>query len=217
MIVRFWDMDHTILDNDCDVSWKIFLIEKGIAPGDDLELIVQFWEQYEKGALDPASFNEFQLREFAGKTVAEIEELSAEHFEKMAREKVYMEALEMIREQRRIGDLTCMITATNAAIAAPVAAFFGFNTVIATSLEVSDGRYTGRITGEYCVGAGKLPYMRELCAGFATDLNASCYYGDSIADLPVLEAVGNPVAVNPRDRLRGIARARGWPVLDFVR
>ena len=215
MIVRFWDMDHTLIDNDCDVSWKLFLVEKGIAPRSDLDLIVHFWEEYEKGSLDPVSFNEFQLREFAGRTVNEIEALSSEHFEKVARGKVYKDARTLLNEQRGAGDITCMITATNVVIARPVGGFLGFDSIIATELEVSQGRYTGRISGEYCVGAGKLPYMRRFCAGNGSGLEESYYYGDSIADLPVLEAVGNPVVVNPRDELRGIALERAWPIMDF--
>ena len=121
MILRFWDMDHTLLDNDCDVSWKLFLIEKGIAPREDLERIVHFWEQYEEGRLDPVSFNEFQLREFAGRTETEIAELSREHFETIARPKVYAEAMELVQGQRASGDHTCMITATNIAIACSAA------------------------------------------------------------------------------------------------
>ncbi len=215
MIVRFWDMDHTLIDNDCDVSWKLFLVEKGIAPRSDLDLIVHFWEEYEKGSLDPDSFNEFQLREFAGRTVNEIETLSSEHFEKVARGKVYKDARALLNEQRSAGDITCMITATNVVIAKPVGGFLGFDSIIATDLEVSEGRYTGRISGEYCVGAGKLPYMRRFCAGHGSDLEESYYYGDSIADLPVLETVGNPVVVNPRGDLRGIALERAWPIMDF--
>lgn len=217
MILRFWDMDHTLLDNDCDVSWKLFLIEKGIAPREDLERIVHFWEQYEEGRLDPVSFNEFQLREFAGRTETEIAELSREHFETIARPKVYAEAMELVQGQRASGDHTCMITATNIAIAMPVAGYFGFDGVIATALEISGGTYTGRITGDYCVGEGKLPFMRSLCVEHGTDLSQSYYYGDSVADLPVLEAVGYPVVVNPRDRLKAIAGERGWPVLVFSR
>ncbi|HSV98276.1 MAG TPA: HAD-IB family hydrolase [Spirochaetota bacterium] len=215
MIVRFWDMDHTILDNDCDVSWKLFLIEKGIAPRGDLDRIVHFWEQYEMGRLDPVSFNEFQLREFAGRTAGELDALSAEHFEKVVRDKLYGDALKMIKEQREAGDIACMITATNAVIASHVAVYLGFDYIIATMLEISDGRYTGKISGEYCVGAGKIPFMREFCADRGSGLNESYYYGDSIADLPVLEAVGNPVVVNPRETLRRIALERGWPIMDF--
>lgn len=215
MIVRFWDMDHTLLDNDCDVSWKLFLIEKGMAPRSDLERIVHFWEEYEKGMLDPVSFNEFQLREFAGKTVGEIGVLADEHFDKVVRDKLYGDARKMIKDQREAGDVTCMITATNVAIASPVAVYLGFDSIIATVLEISDGRYTGNISGEYCVGAGKIPFMREFCADRGSDLDESYYYGDSIADLPVLEAVGNPVVVNPRENLRRIALERGWPVMDF--
>ncbi|HNU90391.1 MAG TPA: HAD family hydrolase [Spirochaetota bacterium] len=215
MIVRFWDMDHTLLDNDCDVSWKLFLIEKGIAPREDLDRIVLFWEQYEEGRLDPVSFNEFQLREFAGRTEEEIAELSREHFETIAGPKAYARAVELVRRQRASGDHTCMITATNIAIATPVAEYFGFDTLIATMLETRGATYTGRIIGDYCVGEGKLPFMRSLCLEHGTDLSESYYYGDSIADLPVLEAVGHPVAVNPRERLRAIALERGWPVLDF--
>ncbi len=213
--IRFWDMDHTLMENDCDVSWKEFLIHKGLAPESDFALMRKFWKQYEEGVLDSDAFNAFQLREFTGRTEAEMNDLAREHFESAIRPKIYPGAFSMVRAQRESGDSVCMITATNAVISSPVAGFFGFDGFIATSLELIDGSYTGRITGRYCVGEGKISFMNEFCLETGTDLAHSFYYGDSVADIPVFKAVGHPVVVNPMPRLRDLAVRMGWPVLEL--
>jgi HAD superfamily hydrolase (TIGR01490 family) len=214
-VIRFWDMDHTLLDNDCDVSWKLFLIGKKIAPEDDLALMEKFWKQYEEGRLDPESFNAFQLREFIDRTPGEMKPLAREHFESHIKSRAYPRALTMVREQQKAGDVTCMITATNGVVSTPVAEFFGFEHFISTSLELAGGRYTGRIAGRYCVGEGKIAYMEEFCARFNISISQVYYYGDSVADIPVFKAVGHPVAVNPMPPLRELAGKSGWPVIDM--
>ncbi|MFZ5645348.1 MAG: HAD family hydrolase [Bacillota bacterium] len=213
--IHFWDMDRTLVDTDCDISWKLFLIHKGLAPITDLEVMEGYRKQYEEGRLEPEILNSFLLREFAGKTRAEMEFLAQEHFEAFVRPMVYSQAFEMIKSIRNQGEKLCMITATNGEIAGPVARFLGFEKFLSTSLEIIDGRYTGNISGIYCYGAGKIPYIERFCRENSTSIAEAYYYGDSIADIPVLEAVRHPVAVNPVPGLRQMAKERGWNIIDF--
>lgn len=214
-LIHFWDMDHTVVGNDCDVSWKLFLIEKGLAPESDGQIIHEFYAQYRRDALDTIAYNEFQLRDLIGKTYEELEPLSREHFEHVVRQRVYPRAYAMVTEQRRRGDIACMVTATNPVVARPVAEFFGFDELLCTELEIRDGRYTGKIIGDYRVGAAKVPLMEEACRRHGASLSEASYYGDSSADIPVLEAVGRPFAVNPPPALREHAARRGWTILEF--
>lgn len=215
--IIFWDMDHTLCDNDCDVSWKEFLIERGIAPESDRQLIDHFYDQYKRGQLDYDAFVRFQLREFAGRSVGEVGEWARAHFETVVRPRVYREALERVAAQRERGELVCLATATNRTIAEPVAELFGFAATVSTEPEVVDSTFTGAIVPPYCCGAGKAEAMAAFGRARGIGLDQIRYYGDSVSDIPIFEVVGDPVVVNPGDPLRTRAAAEGWPVLDFAR
>lgn len=208
-------MDHTLVASDCDTAWKAFLTGKGIVSPDDLKVMARFSLAYDEGRLDTEAYNAFQLKEFAGRAEAEVEALAAEHFEVMVRPAIYGRALELIAELRRGGVRLCLITATNRVLASPVADFCGFEDLIATGVEVENGRYTGRIAGPYFFGPGKIPPMAGYCRRHGLTLAEAAYYGDSINDVPILEAVGHPVAANPSPLLREVAQERGWAIEDF--
>jgi phosphoserine phosphatase len=125
MTVRFWDMDHTLLDNDCDVSWKLFLIEKGIAPGRTWSASSTSGNSTRRKA-GPCVFQRVSAPGICRQDRNGNRGVVEEHFETIVRPKAYAEAMELVQVQRASGDHTCMITATNIAIAAPVAEYFGF-------------------------------------------------------------------------------------------
>ena len=104
---------------------------------------------------------------------------------------------------------------SRAPIAAPIAARLGVETLIATECGMQDGRYTGQITGTPCYQAGKVTRLNEWLAETGYNLDGAYFYSDSRNDLPLLEAVANPVAVDPDDVLRATATERGWPVISL--
>jgi len=216
MALRFWDMDHTLIDNDCDVSWKSFLIAKGRAEPDAEERADFFYQQYLRAELDVDAFLAFQLAEFRGRTPEEMAVWCQEHFEEVVRPCIYPRAAALVAAQQAAGEPLCLLTATNRAIAAPLAAHLGFEIVLATELQVEGGTYTGRIGGTYCYGEGKVAHLTGCCQALRAEPTDAWYYGDSTSDIPVLQAVGHPVAVNPKPALREIAEARGWEILDFT-
>lgn len=126
----------------------------------------------------------------------------------------YPEALELIIDHQAAGREVVVVSSTGADVVEPLGRMVGADRVIATRMVVADGRYTGQIA--FCAsGSGKVRAMRELARTSGYTL-ADCHaYGDSITDLPMLEAVGHPHAVNPDRALRRIAESRGWPVLEF--
>jgi HAD superfamily hydrolase (TIGR01490 family) len=127
---------------------------------------------------------------------------------------VYAEAADLIREHRAQGHDVVVVSASGAEMVAPIAALVGATHSAATRMAVADGRYTGEIAF-YCYGEEKATAMRELAAANGYDLARCHAYTDSITDLPMLEAVGHPSAVNPNRALRKVAAQRGWPVLAF--
>lgn len=212
---HFWDMDHTLIDNDCDVSWKDFLIAEGLAPESARDLAEGFFQDYLAGKLVVADYLKFQLCEFRGRSEAELRQLCLSHFERMVKSRIYDEGRVMLAKQRSRGEETVLITSTNRFIAEPVAAELGFNTLMATELEVADGHFTGELGGVYCLGLGKIGFMERHLAACGLTLAACAYYGDSSNDIAILERVGFPFAVNPGDKLRATALARNWTILDF--
>ena len=215
LTIHFWDMDHTVINNDCDVSWKEYLIGQGFAPKKDRDKIDFFWKQYSEGRLEFEKFLEFQLKEFIGKTKEEIKVLTKEHFEKMVKPKIYRDVPALLHKIRRQSGLLCLITSTNRLIAEPVAAHLGFEHLIATDLEIRDNVFTGRIQGTYCGGEGKIPPITRFCDKHQTTASRCHYYGDSIVDIPVFEFIGRPVVVNPQGKLKNFASKKGWKILNM--
>jgi HAD superfamily hydrolase (TIGR01490 family) len=149
-----------------------------------------------------------------GMTPAELQELVADALEPVLRPLVYREPVDLAAGHRKRGEPVYIVSAALEEIVDALARDLGFDGAIGTVAEVVDGRYTGR-TLRARHAAGKAEAVRELAEREGFDLAASTAYSDSHTDLPFLQAVGNPVAVNPDRRLRRIAAERGWPVLRF--
>jgi HAD superfamily hydrolase (TIGR01490 family) len=149
-----------------------------------------------------------------GMTPAELQELVADALGPVLRPLVYREPVELAAGHRERGEPVYIVSAALQEIVDALARDLRFDGAIGTVAQVVDGVYTGR-TLHARHAAGKAEAVRELAEREALDLSASTAYSDSHTDLPFLEAVGNPVAVNPDRRLRSIAAERGWPVLRF--
>lgn len=128
---------------------------------------------------------------------------------------VYAEATELIKDHRANGHDVVVVSASGAEIVRPIARMVGATDSVATEMVVADGRYTGAIDF-YCYGENKAQAIRGLSEKHGYQLEHCHAYSDSITDLPLLEAVGNPNVVNPDRALRKIATQRGWPILMFT-
>ena len=151
-----------------------------------------------------------------GWDVAHTEAVVAAALEEHIRPVVYAEAVELIAAHRAAGEDVVIVSASSEAVVRPIAGLLGADHVIATRPVVADGRFTDRLEF-YAYGPTKASAIRELAEERGYDLASSHAYSDSITDLPMLEAVGRPVAVNPDRALRRHAVANGWPVRDFTR
>ena len=214
--LAFFDMDHTLIDNDCDLSWKEYLVDKGLAGWTDrLRGRWHFW-MYRLGRLNPVRFMRFQLAQFRGKTGEEMEPLLEEHFAGYVLPKLYPAVPAILADLRARGIPCILITATSREIAAPLAAHLGMDGLLATQLaRDAAGRFTGSVEGIYCLGANKLLLMEPEAARRGVTLDQVMYWGDSGNDIPVLKAVGYPVAANPAPGLRAEAVRQGWPVIEL--
>ncbi len=151
-----------------------------------------------------------------GWDVARTEEVVAAALEQHVRPVVYREAMDLIAAHREAGEDVVIVSASSEAVVRPIGELLGVDHVIATRPVVSEGRFTDKLEF-YAYGPTKATAMRELAATHGYDLAASHAYSDSVTDLPMLQAVGHPVAVNPDRDLRRHALAHGWAVRDFAR
>jgi HAD superfamily hydrolase (TIGR01490 family) len=129
---------------------------------------------------------------------------------------IYLEALDLMELHRALGRKVFIVSSSPEEVVRPLAEHLGEVEVIATRAEVVDGKYTGELAF-YCYGEGKADAIREIAGREGIDLSASHAYSDSMTDLPMLEAVGHPVAVNPDRELRRESEKRGWQIRDFRR
>jgi len=143
-------------------------------------------------------------------------EVVAGALERYIRPVVYAEALDLVAEHQRAGHDVVVVSASSETVVRPIAGLLGADHVIATRPVIAEGRYTGELDF-YAYGPAKATAIAELAAACGYDLATSHAYSDSLTDLPMLEAVGHPVAVNPDRALRRHARAQGWPVRTFAR
>jgi HAD superfamily hydrolase (TIGR01490 family) len=149
-----------------------------------------------------------------GFSVEEMRALVGDAMEPVLRPLVYAEPLELVGRHRERKERVYVVSATLQEIVEHIASDLGFDGALGSTCEVVDGIYTGRSL-RAAHGEGKAEAVRELAAREDLDLAASTAYSDSHTDLPFLEAVGKPVAVNPDRALRRVAAERGWPVVEF--
>jgi HAD superfamily hydrolase (TIGR01490 family) len=216
MALALFDLDNTLLCGDSDYLWGRFLVEQGIVDGDEYERRNQgFYDQYRQGTLDIFEFLAFQLQPLATHPPERLQQWRRSFIEHKIVPIMLPAARDLIERHRSQGDTPVIITATNRFITEPIARDFGVQHLIATEPEMHEGGYTGRVTGVPCFQGGKLERLTQWMAVSGEDLADSWFYSDSHNDLPLLNQVTNPVAVNPDDALRVEAENRGWPIISL--
>ncbi len=218
MALALFDLDNTLLGGDSDYLWGRFLVEQGIVDGESYEHENRrYYDQYKAGSLDIGAFLAFSLRPLAEHPPARLHAWREDFLVRMIDPIILPDARALVERHRAGGDTPVIITATNRFVTAPIAARFGIRHLIATEVEMDDGRYTGRSTGIPCFQSGKVQRLQQWLADHGADLDGSWFYSDSHNDLPLLERVAHPVAVDPDDTLARHAHARGWPVMTLRR
>ena len=219
MNLALFDLDNTLLCGDSDYEWAQFLIDRGILERDTYEAEnLRFYEQYKAGTLDIYEFLDFQLAPLARHTAEQLARWHQEFMRERILPIVLEKGRELVRAHRLNGDLCAIVTATNSFVTSPIAREFGIDHLLATEPEFSDGRYTGKPAGIPCFQQGKVTRLNAWLEARHTPLDSfgqSSFYSDSRNDLPLLEAVTRPVAVDPDPTLAEIARSRAWPVVSL--
>jgi HAD superfamily hydrolase (TIGR01490 family) len=214
--LALFDLDNTLLDGDSDHAWAQFLIEEGILHAGEYHAKNEwFSERYKDGTLDIHEFLDFQLAPIARRPRAQLDAWHQEFMQRKVRPMILPQAPELIA--RHFDAATAIVTATNRFITAPIAAELGVPKLIATDIEEVDGMFTGKPRGTPTFREGKIERVNEWLAerGHTLGDYESWFYSDSLNDLPLLERVTHPVAVDPDATLRAHAVERGWPVISL--
>jgi HAD superfamily hydrolase (TIGR01490 family) len=162
-------------------------------------------------------FNEYFYRKYRGMKKTWLEGLAGQLFEEVVRPSIYPGARNLVEADRRDGFRLVLVTGGLDFDMVPVMRYFGFDDLIANSLEWANGAATGRVVTPIIAEEGKQAALRRVCTKYNVDTAGSKAYSDSYSDLPMLESVGCPAAVNPDRRLCRVALARGWPILNLKR
>jgi HAD superfamily hydrolase (TIGR01490 family) len=221
MNLALFDLDNTLLAGDSDFEWAQFLISKGVVDREVQEAKnIQFYEQYKAGTLDIYEFLAFQLAPLSRHSRAELDAWHKEYVERHIRPIMTVKARTLVLEHLAAGDLCAIVTATNSFVTGPIAREFGIGHLIGTIPEVNvqTGAFTGQPTDTPSFQGGKITRVESWLESLGLWWGAfdnSYFYSDSHNDLPLMQKVKTPIAVDPDDKLRAHATENAWSIVSL--
>ena len=219
MNLALFDLDNTILAGDSDYNWSRFLIQEGYLDGAiHAEKNEKFYADYKAGTLDIYAFVEFQFKPLARNPRTVLNQLLKKYVEEVIKPMITDKARALVKGHQEAGDLIIVITATNSFITKPIAALFGIENLIGTDPEEKEGEFTGKVSGLPSFKEGKVTRLEAWLKSKNLSLASfekSYFYSDSHNDLPLMEKVTHPVAVDSDDILSEYATSKGWPQISL--
>jgi len=212
--IDFFDVDHTITRRSSGARFVAVAVRKGVIPRRILFAMPWYSVTYRLGMLRLKDYKA-GFPYLRGITRATMKQIADESFVKLLRADIYPDAASLIEERKKNGRTVALASSSLDLLIIPLARFLGIETVIATSLEFEGDTCTGRVEGVPLFRREKKKRALEFVAARGEDPRECSFYTDSIFDVPLLEAVGHPVVVNPDFRLRKVARQKGWPILSL--
>jgi len=216
MTLALFDLDNTLLGGDSDYSWGQFVVNKGLVDKQRYSKANDhFYQTYLDGTLDAVAYQTFSLQPLIGKLGKELAPLHQE-FMKEYIEPIWLpKAMDLLQTHRDKGETLVVITATNRFIVQPIVRAMRVDHLICTEPEVIGRTYTGNLIDEPCMGQGKVTKLERWLETQNESLEGACFYSDSHNDLPLLNRVDRPIAVDPDKKLHHIAEENGWPIISL--
>jgi HAD superfamily hydrolase (TIGR01490 family) len=214
----FFDLDKTIIATSSTLAFGRTFFDNGLIGRQAVLRGAYARFVYALGRADGdrmARMRDDLARLVAGWEVRQVTDIVDEALHDLIQPMIYAEAVALITEHRAAGRAIVIVSSSGEEVVGPIGELLGADHVVATRLVRRDGRYTGDIAF-YAAGPNKAVAMRELAAEQGWDLSDCYAYSDSTTDLPMLSAVGHPVAVNPERGLRRAATANDWPIRRFA-
>ncbi len=216
MQLAIFDLDNTLIAGDSDYLWGRFLCARGIVePKEYAAANERFLADYRQGRLDIEAYLRFSLAPLTRHSPEQLMAWHEEFMQEVIEPIILPRGLELIETHRARGHRPLIITATHAFVTEPIARRLGVPDILATRLERVDGRYTGRHLGMPTFREGKVEALKAWLAQQDEPLEQSWFYSDSHNDLPLLEWVDHPVAVDADEVLAAQAKERGWPSISL--
>lgn len=216
MALAIFDLDNTLLGGDSDYLWGRFLAENQIVdPEAYHETNLAFYHDYQAGRLDINAFLEFVFTPLKENSMEDLLKWRSEYLQQKIMPIMLPKAQALVDKHREQGDTLLIITATNSFLTAPIAEKLGIDNLIATDPEQVAGKFTGKVAGVPSFQHGKVTRLKDWLANNQHSLDGSIFYSDSHNDLPLLEKVDTPVAVDPDETLQQVAEQRGWKILSL--
>lgn len=219
--LALFDLDHTLLSGDSDVLWCEFLMQQGLLDRATFEpRNAEMARRYADATVSVQDFCDFYVGTLAGRSPAQWQPLCDQFLGEVIAPRIPASAHALVDEHRQLGHTLVLTTATNRVITGMTAKFLGIDDLIATEVALEGGVCTGRTSGALNMREGKVVRLRDWLAerGLPPALLAGAtLYSDSSNDLPLLSAVGEPVAVDPDARLLAHASRARWRVVNLVR
>ncbi len=216
MSIALFDLDNTLLDGDSDYQWGRFLVDEGIVDKDFYERENRrFFDHYKAGTLDIYAFARFAYKPLADNSLQDLNRLRDLYMEQRIKPMILPKAIDLVEHHRNQGNTLVIITSTNRFITEPIASEFGVDALIATEPEFKNGRYTGELAGIPCFQNGKVTRLHHWLRETEQTLEDSWFYSDSHNDIPLLEKVTHPIAVDADEKLKQHAQNKGWPIITL--
>ena len=217
MTVSIFDLDNTLIGGDSDYLWGEFLCDEGIITDRESfqKMNDYFYHQYEIGELDIYAWAEFSFKVLSEHSFDKLNQLRKDFMETKIRPIFLEKAQNCIDNHKKNGDSVLVITASNTFVTKPIVEMYGIEHLLATEPEFVSGRFTGKVSGIPCFQSGKIDNLMPWLEKNNENLIGSYFYSDSHNDLPLLELVDNPVAINGDPILIAAANDNGWTNLDW--
>ena len=217
MSLVIFDLDNTLIKGDSDYLWGEFLVENNFVDGEKYRRQNRyFYQQYQQAKLNIEDYLDFSLAIFAKYSMEELLAMR-EEFIKVKIKPIFLnQAYGKVNEHINNGDNVIVITATNKFIVEPIVSMYGIINLLATDIEKDSQRFTGKLDGIPCFREGKVKKLAHWLIDKNIGLEDSCFYTDSINDLPLLKEVDYPFVVNPDKELLSYANKNDWQVYNWL-
>jgi len=214
MPLAIFDLDETLIDGDCSSLWSTQMARLGwVDPDSFIRKDAELMAAYSRGELAMEDYMAFTLEPLVGRTEEEVDHLVGPWVEDVIEPLIFSDATRCIAQHRAAGDRLLVISASGVHLVKPIADRIGIDEVLAIDLHIAHGVYSGQTQGTLTYREGKVARLLDWLAAEGESLEGAAFYSDSRNDLPLLEKVSRPNAVNPDPILKARAEAMGWPVL----
>lgn len=219
--LALFDLDNTLLSSDSDYLWGEFACENNLVDAPTFkQRNNNFMLQYNQGTLNAEEFVAFQLNVLTKFPRETLNNFYNKYFEEKIKPVILPKAINLVQQHLQNGDMCALVSATNTFLTAPIARYFKIPYLVCTTAEqnIENGNFTGKVFGELSFREGKISRVEQFLQNYGLfwgSFEKTYFYSDSFNDLPLLNKVSNPVAVNPDIKLLEAAQKNNWIILDL--